>query len=262
MKQSLDWHRLIGRSIGIAGLAMMGTYGLHWLATQNILTPLGGWLFLIWTGIVSGGLWAWRDYRRARREQGDRLAYAALDQTYRQVQRQHQDTQAQYQALSQECDRLQQQLQAQHTQAQDAAEAILEDCLQLEQDNKTLRDELKTLKQENWQLREYPHCPPNVSPVVTNGLTAATKAPEPHLAEHPAKAIPVSRLTSISGKQAVRALEQLGFHVEHQNGSHIKLQRSWTQTCIVPNHTEVNPVTLKQVLLQAQVSLEEFLGAL
>ncbi|MGB0562125.1 MAG: type II toxin-antitoxin system HicA family toxin [Spirulinaceae cyanobacterium] len=255
MKDSLVWYRLIWHSLGIASLAIGLMFGLHWLFAQGLLTQAGGWILMIWTGLVIGGLWAGGEYRRARRQQRDRRAYEALSQDYQMVQRQYQEGQAQYQAMRQECDRLGQQLQAQRAKTKDNAEAILEDCLHLEQDNQTLRAEIKTLKQENWHLREYPPCPSSA----TNDRAAMPDIPD--ILEPSSPVIPVSRLTSISGKQAVRALEQLGFHVENQNGSHIKLQRTQTQTCIVPNHPEVNPVTLKQVLLQAQVSLEEFLAA-
>ncbi|NEO86214.1 MAG: addiction module toxin, HicA family [Spirulina sp. SIO3F2] len=135
------------------------------------------------------------------------------------------------------------------------AEVVLEECDRLEHENSQLRQQVKALKQENWQLREHSYSPEPEANANFDGQEFETQDSEHH-------AIPVSQLTGISGKQAVRALEQLGFNVEHQNGSHIKLHRTHTQTCIVPNHPEVNPVTLKQVLRQAEVSLAAFLGAL
>ena len=68
-------------------------------------------------------------------------------------------------------------------------------------------------------------------------------------------------LPVVSGADAVRALERLGFVVSRQRGSHIVLRRA-TQGCVVPNHRELKTGTLSGVLKQAGVSVEEFVNAL
>ncbi len=68
-------------------------------------------------------------------------------------------------------------------------------------------------------------------------------------------------LPRISGAEAVRALERLGFTVARQRGSHIVMRRG-PNGCVVPNHRELKVGTLSGVLKQAGVSLEEFLAAL
>lgn len=68
-------------------------------------------------------------------------------------------------------------------------------------------------------------------------------------------------LPHVSGVDAVRALERLGFVVVRQRGSHIILRRDSTG-CVVPNHREIKVGTLNGVLKQAGVKPEEFISAL
>ena len=69
------------------------------------------------------------------------------------------------------------------------------------------------------------------------------------------------KLPRISGSEAVRALERLGFEVTRQKGSHIVMRRG-SSGCVVPNHREVKVGTLSGVLRQAGVSVEEFIAML
>ena len=68
-------------------------------------------------------------------------------------------------------------------------------------------------------------------------------------------------LPRVSGAQAVRALERLGFAVARQRGSHIVMRRG-SSGCVVPNHRELKTGTLAGVLKQAGVSAEDFINAL
>jgi predicted RNA binding protein YcfA (HicA-like mRNA interferase family) len=56
-------------------------------------------------------------------------------------------------------------------------------------------------------------------------------------------------------------LEELGFAVARQRGSHIVMRRG-SSGCVVPNHRELKLGTLMGVLKQAGVTLEEFADAL
>ena len=69
------------------------------------------------------------------------------------------------------------------------------------------------------------------------------------------------KLPRISGAEAVRALQRLGFEVARQRGSHIVMRRG-ASGCVVPNHREIKTGTLAGVLRQAGVSVEEFIAAL
>ena len=65
----------------------------------------------------------------------------------------------------------------------------------------------------------------------------------------------------VSGADAVRALERLGFVAVRQRGSHIVMRRG-ASGCLVPNHREIKTGTLAGVLRQAGVSVEEFAAKL
>lgn len=69
------------------------------------------------------------------------------------------------------------------------------------------------------------------------------------------------KLPRVSGAEAVRALQRLGFAVVRQRGSHIVLRRG-VAGCVVPNHRELKTGTLAGVLKQAGVSVEDFTNAL
>ncbi|MDO8281441.1 MAG: type II toxin-antitoxin system HicA family toxin [Thermodesulfovibrionia bacterium] len=69
------------------------------------------------------------------------------------------------------------------------------------------------------------------------------------------------KLPVISGIEAIKALERLGFTIVRQRGSHIVLRRN-SSGCVVPNHRELKLGTLSGVLKQAGVSLDEFIKAL
>jgi len=65
----------------------------------------------------------------------------------------------------------------------------------------------------------------------------------------------------VSGPDAIRALERLGFAVVRQRGSHIVMRRG-SSGCLVPNHREIKTGTLAGVLRQAGVSIEAFAAEL
>ena len=69
------------------------------------------------------------------------------------------------------------------------------------------------------------------------------------------------KLPVVSGAEAIRALERLGFAVVRQRGSHIILRRG-SSGCVVPNHRELKGGTLVGILKQAGVSPDEFITAL
>ena len=69
------------------------------------------------------------------------------------------------------------------------------------------------------------------------------------------------KLPIVSGREAIRALERLGFYVTRQRGSHVVLRKS-SQGCVVPNHKELKAGTLAGILKQAGISNDEFIAAL
>jgi predicted RNA binding protein YcfA (HicA-like mRNA interferase family) len=69
------------------------------------------------------------------------------------------------------------------------------------------------------------------------------------------------KLPRISGVEALRALQHLGFEKVRQRGSHVVVRRG-TSGCVIPMHTELKVGTLAGLLRQADVSPEEFIAAL
>lgn len=65
----------------------------------------------------------------------------------------------------------------------------------------------------------------------------------------------------VSGAEAVKALRRLGFTVTRQEGSHIRLERGQARVT-VPAHPSLAPGTLKSILRQAAVTLEDFAAKL
>ena len=68
-------------------------------------------------------------------------------------------------------------------------------------------------------------------------------------------------LPVVSGTEAVRALQRLGFVIVRQRGSHIVLRKG-SQGCVVPNHHQIKTGTLAGLLKQGGVSIDEFINAL
>ncbi len=68
-------------------------------------------------------------------------------------------------------------------------------------------------------------------------------------------------LPHVSGAEAVRTLQKLGFVVLRQKGSHVMMRRG-TSGCVVPQHRELKIGTLSGLLKQAGVATNEFIEAL
>ena len=69
----------------------------------------------------------------------------------------------------------------------------------------------------------------------------------------------MSKLPRLSGRDCVKALAKTGFYQKRQHGSHIILRRDnpFAQL-IVPDHKELDRGTLRAILRQANLSVEEF----
>jgi len=70
------------------------------------------------------------------------------------------------------------------------------------------------------------------------------------------------KLPRISGEEAIRALERLGFVRIRQKGSHVILKKRaklGMVGCVVPPHSELAPGTLRSILRQAEITPEEFI---
>jgi len=73
----------------------------------------------------------------------------------------------------------------------------------------------------------------------------------------------MSSLPCISGHEAIAALERAGFSVIRQKGSHIILKRTVPfAQLVVPDHKELDRGTLRAIIRQADLSVDEFLKLL
>mgnify|MGYP001041389757 CR=1 FL=1 len=73
----------------------------------------------------------------------------------------------------------------------------------------------------------------------------------------------MTKLPRISGRQCRRALERKGFYFKRQEGSHIILRRDKPfAQLVVPDHKELGSGTLRAILREAGVSVEEFVELL
>jgi predicted RNA binding protein YcfA (HicA-like mRNA interferase family) len=69
------------------------------------------------------------------------------------------------------------------------------------------------------------------------------------------------KLPRVSGAQALKALQKLGFEKVRQSGSHV-VARGGSKGCVIPMHDELKVGTLAGLLRQADVSHEEFVAVL
>jgi predicted RNA binding protein YcfA (HicA-like mRNA interferase family) len=73
----------------------------------------------------------------------------------------------------------------------------------------------------------------------------------------------MSKLPVISGAECVKALEKISFIVERQRGSHIILVRDEPRTTVsVPAHQELDRGTLRAIIRQVGLSVDEFVRLL
>ena len=73
----------------------------------------------------------------------------------------------------------------------------------------------------------------------------------------------MSNLPVISGKECIKVLQQIGFQLKRQKGSHITLRRDIPfGQVVVPNHKELDRGTLRNIIRQANISVDEFTNIL
>ena len=69
----------------------------------------------------------------------------------------------------------------------------------------------------------------------------------------------MSRLPIISGAVCIKALGKIGFVIDRQRGSHVILVREDPKmTVCVPDHQELDRGTLRAIIRQVGLSVDEF----
>lgn len=72
----------------------------------------------------------------------------------------------------------------------------------------------------------------------------------------------MASLPVLSGREAVKVFESLGWEVARQSGSHIIMTRDGeTVTLSIPDHREVAKGTLRSLIRAANLTVDEFVAA-
>jgi predicted RNA binding protein YcfA (HicA-like mRNA interferase family) len=73
----------------------------------------------------------------------------------------------------------------------------------------------------------------------------------------------VSKLPNISGRDCIKALQKIGFYKKRQESSHIIMRRDnpFAQV-VVANHQELAKGTLRAIIRDADLSVDEFISLL
>jgi predicted RNA binding protein YcfA (HicA-like mRNA interferase family) len=73
----------------------------------------------------------------------------------------------------------------------------------------------------------------------------------------------MASLPVISGREAVKVFESLGWTVARQSGSHIIMTKEGELvTLSIPNHKEVAKGTLRSLIRAANLTVDEFVAAI
>ncbi len=74
----------------------------------------------------------------------------------------------------------------------------------------------------------------------------------------------MSKLPIVSGRQLCKILEKLGYFIDHQTGSHIILRdvNPPYRRLTIPDHKEIAKGTLRAIIRQAGISVDEFVKLL
>jgi predicted RNA binding protein YcfA (HicA-like mRNA interferase family) len=70
----------------------------------------------------------------------------------------------------------------------------------------------------------------------------------------------MTHLPRVSGREVVKALEKHGYEIDRQRGSHMVLRqtREPFRRLTVPDHSELAKGTLRAIIRQAGLTVEEF----
>jgi predicted RNA binding protein YcfA (HicA-like mRNA interferase family) len=73
----------------------------------------------------------------------------------------------------------------------------------------------------------------------------------------------MSKLPQISGRECLKALNKVGFYLRRQEGSHMILRRDTPfAQVVVPDHKQLDRGTLRAIIRQAGLDVEEFVNLL
>ena len=72
----------------------------------------------------------------------------------------------------------------------------------------------------------------------------------------------MSKLPVISGRELCKVLRKAGYEKDHQTGSHIILRKATTphRRLSVPDHKEIAKGTLRKIIRDSGLTLDEFIN--
>lgn len=73
------------------------------------------------------------------------------------------------------------------------------------------------------------------------------------------------KLPRVSSRKLTRAFLRAGFYIHHQTGSHVNLRHNTKLhlRIVIPQHAgDLAPKTIKSILVQAEMTIEEFIALL
>lgn len=69
----------------------------------------------------------------------------------------------------------------------------------------------------------------------------------------------MSKLPIVSGKEVIKAFLKLGYYIRGQEGSHIHMRHSIKKPLTIPNHRTIAKGTLRAIIREAELSVDEFI---
>ncbi|BAQ65431.1 type II toxin-antitoxin system HicA family toxin [Geminocystis sp. NIES-3709] len=73
----------------------------------------------------------------------------------------------------------------------------------------------------------------------------------------------MTKIPNISGKVCIKALAKIGYYQKRQEGSHIILRKdSPFSQIVVPNHKNIANGTLRTIIKNAGLTIDEFINLL
>ena len=68
----------------------------------------------------------------------------------------------------------------------------------------------------------------------------------------------MKKLPVVSGSKVIKALMKMGYYTRDQEGSHVHLRHPFRKPLTVPNHKEIARGTLRQIIKDVGLTVEEF----
>lgn len=73
----------------------------------------------------------------------------------------------------------------------------------------------------------------------------------------------MTKLPNVSARECIKVLEKVGFYIARQKGSHIMMRRDDPLSrTVVPNHKVIKKGTLRQILNDADLTVDAFVDLL